>query len=113
MITKTHAETSDNNMLFAAGLYEKGVLVDLNPEVSEEFLKDVDVEELFKVNQRLNLDEDLDKAIKDVRASLPESPVWARPRSGRQKQHHKEDRRTLSCSGFKRLSDAAAVANGG
>ena len=51
-IIRTDARTSDNNMLFAAGLLDRGVLVNVNDQVSEDFLKDVDVEELFAVESR-------------------------------------------------------------
>ena len=62
--------TSSNNMLFAAGLLDKGVLIDINPEVSETFLKGVDLDTLFAVNVKQDLPQDLDKAINDVRSSL-------------------------------------------
>jgi hypothetical protein len=57
-------------MLFAAGLLDRGVLIDLNPEVSEQFLKDIDVEKLFAVNEKLKLPQDLDKAVNDARSAL-------------------------------------------
>lgn len=62
--------TSSNNMLFAAGLLDKGVLIDLNPEISEQFLKGIDVEKLFAVNERLELPQNLDKAVDDARSAL-------------------------------------------
>ena len=62
--------TSSNNMLFAAGLLDKGVLIDLNPEISEQFLKGIDVEKLFAVNENLDLPQNLDKAVDDARLAL-------------------------------------------
>jgi hypothetical protein len=62
--------TSSNNMLFAAGLLDKGVLVDLNPEMTDQFLRDIDVEKLFAVNEELKLPQDLDKAVTDARSAL-------------------------------------------
>lgn len=47
---KLKSNTSDNNMLFAAGLLDRGVIVNVNDKAAEDFLKNVDVDELFSVN---------------------------------------------------------------
>lgn len=55
-VIRADANTSDNNMLFAAGLLDRGVLVNVNVQVSDDFLADIDVDSLFAVSSKTDND---------------------------------------------------------
>ncbi len=51
-IVNSAAHTSSNNMLTNSGLLDRGVLLASTEKVSEDFLKEIDIEKLFAVDNQ-------------------------------------------------------------